>query len=74
MSRYPTAKRRFDVLVKSLSEELARTMGSQTANGSQVRKTKSGIVRMLSQRSVGKTTGIQGDDPEAQLTSDVYTE
>ncbi|CAN6232328.1 unnamed protein product [Urochloa humidicola] len=72
ISRYPTFKRRFDVLVKSLSEELARTIGgSQSANGSQVRKTISGIVRMLSQRSLGKTTGIRGDDREAQLTSDV---
>ncbi|PAN06858.1 hypothetical protein PAHAL_1G293300 [Panicum hallii] len=75
ISRYPTAKRRFDVLVKALSEELARTMGgSQSANGSQVRKVRSSIVRMLSQRSLGKTTGIRGDDHEAQLTSDVNTE
>jgi len=74
MSRYPTSKRRFDVLVKALSEELARTMGgSQSANGSQVWKVRSGIVRMLSQRSQGKTTGIRGDDHEAQLTSDVNT-
>ena len=74
ISRYPTAKRRFDALVKALSEELARTMGgNQSANGSQVRKMKSGIVRMLSQRSLGKTTGIRGDDHEAQLTSDGLT-
>ncbi|RLM80671.1 putative membrane protein [Panicum miliaceum] len=75
ISRYPTAKRRFDVLVKALSEELARTMGgSESANGSQVRKVRSSIVRMLSQRSLGKTTGIRGDDHEAQLTSDVNTD
>jgi len=74
ISRYPTAKRRFDALVKVLSEELARTMGgNQSANGSQVRKMKSGIVRMLSQRSLGKTTGIREDDHEAQLTSDGFT-
>ncbi|CAD6243779.1 unnamed protein product [Miscanthus lutarioriparius] len=74
ISRYPTAKRRFDTLVKAFSEELARTMGgNQSANGSQVRKMKSGIVRMLSQRSLGKTTGIRGDDHEAQLTSDGLT-
>ena len=61
--------------MKALSEELARTMGgSQSANGSQVRKVRSGIARMLSQRSLGKTTGIRGDDHEAQLTSDVNTE
>ncbi|KAL6634054.1 hypothetical protein ACP70R_026725 [Stipagrostis hirtigluma subsp. patula] len=71
ISRYPTFKRRFDVLVKALSEELARTVaGSQSANGSQVRKARSGIVRMLSQRSLGKTRSVRGDDPEAQLTSD----
>ncbi|XP_062219534.1 uncharacterized membrane protein At3g27390-like isoform X2 [Phragmites australis] len=70
ISRYPTAKRRFDALVKALSEELAVTMGgSQSANGPQVRKMRSGIVRMLSQRSLGKTTSIRGDDQEAQLTS-----
>ncbi|PWZ20393.1 hypothetical protein Zm00014a_039990 [Zea mays] len=74
ISRYPTSKRRFDALVKALSEELARTMGgNQSANGSQVRKIRSGIVRMLSQRSLGKTTGIPGDDHEAQLTSDGFT-
>ncbi|GJM85444.1 hypothetical protein PR202_ga01890 [Eleusine coracana subsp. coracana] len=70
ISRYPTFKRRFDALVKALSEELARTMGgSQSANGSQVRKMRSGIIRMLSQRSLGKTTTVRGDDQEAQLTS-----
>jgi hypothetical protein len=61
--------------VKSLSEELARTMGgSQPANGSNLRKTRSGIVRMLSQGSLGKTTGVPGDDHEAQLTSEANTE
>jgi hypothetical protein len=74
ISRYPTSKRRFDALVKALSEELARTMGgNQSANGSQVRKMRSGIVRMLSQRSLGKATAIPGDDHEAQLTSDGFT-
>uniref|UniRef100_A0A0A9GA26 Uncharacterized protein n=1 Tax=Arundo donax TaxID=35708 RepID=A0A0A9GA26_ARUDO len=43
--------------------------GSQPANGSQVRKMRSSVVRMLSQRSLGKTTSIRGDDQEAQLTS-----
>ena len=52
------------------SEELVRTMGcSQCANGSQVWKMRSGIARMLRQRSLGKTTSIPGDDPEAQLTN-----
>lgn len=74
ISRYPTAQRRFDALVKSLSEELARTMGgNQSANGSQVRKMRSGIVRMLSQGSLGKTTGTRGDDHEAQLSSADFT-
>ncbi|XP_040377207.1 uncharacterized membrane protein At3g27390 isoform X2 [Oryza brachyantha] len=71
ISRYPTAKRRFDDLVRSLSEELERTMGgSQSGSGSQMRKLRSGIGRMLSQRSMGKRTSSRGDDQEAQLTSD----
>ncbi|KAL6899661.1 hypothetical protein ACP4OV_006319 [Aristida adscensionis] len=55
---------------QALSEELARTVaGNQSANGSEVRKMRSGIIRMLSQRSLGKTGSIRGDDQEAQLTS-----
>lgn len=71
ISRYPTAKRRFDDLVRSLSEELERTMGgSQSGSVSQMQKLRSGISRMLSQRSMGKRTSNRGDDREAQLTID----
>ncbi|KAL5200953.1 hypothetical protein ABZP36_035307 [Zizania latifolia] len=74
ISRYPTFKRRFDDLVKALSEELERTMGgSQSGSVSQIQKLRSGIVRMLSQRSLGKATSNRGDDQEAQLTSDPRT-
>jgi hypothetical protein len=39
ISQYPTAKRRFDVLVKALLSELERTMGgSQSASGSQAQR------------------------------------
>ncbi|KAL5208895.1 hypothetical protein ABZP36_033330 [Zizania latifolia] len=74
ISRYPTAKRRFDDLVRALSEELGRTMGgSQSGSVSQIQKLRSGIVRMLSQRSLGTATSNHGDDQEAQLTSDPRT-
>lgn len=70
ISRYPTSKRRFDDLVKALSEELERAMGgSQSVSGSQFQRLRSGVARMLSQRSMGKTAIIRGDDQEAQLTS-----
>ncbi|VAI58118.1 unnamed protein product [Triticum turgidum subsp. durum] len=71
ISRYPTSKRRFDDLVKALSEELERAMGgSRSVSGSQFQKLRSGLVRMLSQRSMGKTASIRGGDQEAQLTND----
>lgn len=74
ISRYPTAKRRFDVLVKALLLELERTMGgSQSANGSQVQRLRSGIARMLSQKSMGKTANIRDEDPEAQMASHART-
>jgi hypothetical protein len=64
ISRYPTAKRRFDGLVKSLSEELENKMGgSLSSNGSShMQRLRSGIGRMLSQKSLGRTLSIQGED------------
>ncbi|KAM3368153.1 hypothetical protein ACQJBY_016608 [Aegilops geniculata] len=74
ISRYPTSKRRFDVLVKSLLSELERTMGgSLPANGSQALRLRGGIARMLSQKSVGKTANIMDEDPEAQVTRKART-
>ncbi|EMS68781.1 hypothetical protein TRIUR3_24699 [Triticum urartu] len=74
ISRYPTSKRRFDVLVKSLLSELERTMGgSAPANGSQALRLRGGIARMLSQKSIGKTANIMDEDPEAQVTRKART-
>ncbi|KAK3142257.1 hypothetical protein QOZ80_4BG0344270 [Eleusine coracana subsp. coracana] len=70
ISRYPTAKRRFDVLVKALLSELERTIGgSQSTNGSQAQRLRNSVARMLSQKSLGKTANIRDEDPEAQMTS-----
>ncbi|PUZ47699.1 hypothetical protein GQ55_7G187500 [Panicum hallii var. hallii] len=70
ISRYPTAKRRFDVLVKALLSELERTMGgSQSTNGSQAQRLRNSVARMLSQKSMGKTANIRDKDLEAQITS-----
>lgn len=69
ISRYPTSKRRFDVLVKALLSELERTMG-QSGNGSQsqAQRLRNSVARMLSQKSMGKTANIRDEDPEAQMT------
>ncbi|TVU15499.1 hypothetical protein EJB05_39023 [Eragrostis curvula] len=70
ISRYPTAKRRFDELVKALLSELERTMGSsQSVNGSQGQRLRNSVARMLSQKSLGKTSNIRDEDPEAQVRS-----
>ncbi|KAJ1271585.1 hypothetical protein BS78_06G138600 [Paspalum vaginatum] len=69
ISRYPTAKRRFDVLVKALLSELERTMGgSRSTNGSQAQRLRNSVARMLSQKSMGKTANIREEDLEAQMT------
>uniref|UniRef100_A0A0A9EC51 Uncharacterized protein n=1 Tax=Arundo donax TaxID=35708 RepID=A0A0A9EC51_ARUDO len=74
ISRYPTAKRLFDVLVKALLSELERTMGgSQSANGSQAQRLRNSVARMLSQKSLGKTADIRDGDPEAQMTGSSRT-
>ncbi|CAN6268296.1 unnamed protein product [Urochloa humidicola] len=74
ISRYPTAKRRFDLLVKALLSELERTMGgSQSTNGSQAQRLRNSVARMLSQKSMGKTANIRDEDPEAQITSSSRT-
>ncbi|RLM66157.1 putative membrane protein [Panicum miliaceum] len=74
ISRYPTAKRRFDVLVKALLSELERTMGgSLSTNGSQAQRLRNSVARMLSQKSMGKTANIRDEDPEAQITSSSRT-
>lgn len=80
ISRYPTAKRRFDGLVKSLSEELEKKIGiSISSNGSSnngsshIRRLRSGISRMISQKSIGRTLSIQGEDKGGELDNDVIS-
>ncbi|CAN6249118.1 unnamed protein product [Urochloa humidicola] len=76
ISRYPTAKRRFDLLVKALLPELERTMGGSqsTTNGSQGQRLRNSVSRMLRQiSSMGKTANIRGQDPEALITSSSRT-
>ncbi|XP_051193981.1 uncharacterized membrane protein At3g27390 isoform X1 [Lolium perenne] len=69
--RYPTSKRRFDDLVKALSEEHERAMGGSrsVSSRSQFQRLRSGVGRMLSQRSMGRATSVRGNDQEAQLTN-----
>ncbi|KAI3981773.1 hypothetical protein MKX01_027758 [Papaver californicum] len=69
ISRYPTAKRRFDVLTKSLSEELARKNITHSTNGSRtprshslpsrspsISRSKSSFIRIFSQKSFRNRT------------------
>uniref|UniRef100_A0A1D1YR33 Putative membrane protein At3g27390 n=1 Tax=Anthurium amnicola TaxID=1678845 RepID=A0A1D1YR33_9ARAE len=64
ISRYPTFKRRFDGLVKSLSEKLEKKMnGSQSVNGSQTRRS---IARLFSQNSLGSKQSAQAADEELE--------
>ncbi|XP_056170072.1 uncharacterized membrane protein At3g27390-like isoform X2 [Syzygium oleosum] len=53
ISRYPTFRRRFDTLVKKLSEDLARkNIGSKSNGGSRsIKRSKSAFVRKPSQKS-----------------------
>ncbi|XP_026404194.1 uncharacterized membrane protein At3g27390-like isoform X1 [Papaver somniferum] len=69
ISRYPTAKRRFDVLTKSLSEELARKNFTPSTNGGRtprshslpsrsqsISRSKSSFIRIFSQKSFRNRT------------------
>ncbi|RWW51681.1 hypothetical protein BHE74_00041941 [Ensete ventricosum] len=68
ISRYPTARRRFDDLVKSLSEDLEKKFGSnRSANGSQgSQRVRSSIIRIFSQKSFGTDTSTKGHHQEVQ--------
>ncbi|CAL9131865.1 unnamed protein product [Musa textilis] len=68
ISRYPTARRRFDDLVKSLSEDLEKKFGSnRSSNGSQgSQRVRSGIIRIFSQKSFGTDTSTKGHHQEIQ--------
>ncbi|KAI3885003.1 hypothetical protein MKW98_002395 [Papaver atlanticum] len=69
ISRYPTAKRRFDVLTKSLSEELARKKFTPSTNGGRtprshslpsrsqsISRSKNSFIRIFSQKSFRNRT------------------
>lgn len=76
ISRYPTSKRRFDGLVKSLSEELEKKIGisiSSNSSSHHIRRLRSGISRMISQKSIGRTLSIQGGDKGEELDNDVIS-
>ncbi|XP_043703916.1 uncharacterized membrane protein At3g27390-like [Telopea speciosissima] len=72
-SRYPTFRRRFVKLVQSLSHELAKKNGEdQSAHGSQsTSRSRSGLVRMFSQKSFGSRTGHQGADRDGAMAFNV---
>ncbi|KAK6928438.1 hypothetical protein RJ641_007029 [Dillenia turbinata] len=72
ISRYPTYKRRFDSLVKTLLDELAKKNGgSQPSNRNQViPRSRSAIIRIFSQRSFRSRTGINDSDPEFPQVGD----
>lgn len=61
MSRFPTFRRRFDYLVKTLSDDLAEKQGAQSTSMS---RSKSAFARMISLNSFrGKRTN--GSDEES---------
>ncbi|KAJ6842628.1 putative membrane protein-like [Iris pallida] len=72
-SRFPTVKRRLDELVKYFSDDLERRKGgSQSGNGSQsAQRMRSGIARMLSQKSFGsRKPSTQDDDQQKASLAD----
>ncbi|WOL01332.1 hypothetical protein Cni_G10048 [Canna indica] len=67
ISRYPTWRRRFHELVKSLSDDLDKKFGSpRPVNGSQAARIKSGIARFFSRKPSEKDTRNQGNPQEVQ--------
>lgn len=60
--RYPTVRRRMDSLVSYLSEELAKKSGSRSTT-----RTRSGLSRLFSQKSLGSRTSTRSDDQDVQL-------
>ncbi|KGN58220.1 uncharacterized membrane protein At3g27390 [Cucumis sativus] len=68
ISRYLTFRRRFDSLVKKLSEELSKKKGScQSTNGSRsLSRSKSAFGRLFSQKSSNGKTSYRGSERESQ--------
>lgn len=58
ISRYPTFRRRFDDSIKRISEDLAKKNGSsRPVNGQTVRRTRSALGRIFSQKSFKNDNG-----------------
>lgn len=67
ISRYPTFRRRFDSLVKKLSEELSRKKGScHSTNGSRLSRSRSAFGRLFSQKSSNGKTSYRGSERDSQ--------
>lgn len=66
ISRYPTFRRRFENLIGSISEELARKNGS----GKSMSRSKSALVRIFSQQSFKGKDSSHGRDTESQLVGE----
>ncbi|XP_022154178.1 uncharacterized membrane protein At3g27390 [Momordica charantia] len=68
ISRYPTFRRRFDCLVKKLSEELSKKTGScKSTNGSRsLSRSRSAFARMFSMKSSNGKTSYSGTEREPQ--------
>ncbi|KAL6135854.1 hypothetical protein ACLB2K_068079 [Fragaria x ananassa] len=73
ISRYPTYRRRFDELVKALSDELGQnndgSSSKPTSGPNTISRSKSAFARLFSQKSFSFTnkTSNHGGDPESQL-------
>lgn len=72
ISRYPTYKRRFEELVKSLCDELGQSKDGSirpTSGPNKISRSKSAFARLFSQKSFSFTTNTSnhGVEPESQI-------
>ncbi|XP_057983517.1 uncharacterized membrane protein At3g27390 isoform X2 [Malania oleifera] len=73
ISRYPTYRRRFEYLVKTLSEDLAKKNGdSKSSHEQTIPRSRNGFARIFSQKSFkrkGSDTGseLTGSDQESRI-------
>ncbi|GAB4847920.1 hypothetical protein Ancab_026980 [Ancistrocladus abbreviatus] len=67
ISRYPTYRRRFESLVKTILEDLSKkNAGSQSSNGTRMLpRSRSSFIRILSQKSFKRKTSSNGSDEES---------